>query len=513
MKIKKYSDRRETRAKDVDSTRRGARYGVSALLLMAGLLTAGCGDFLSEAPDNRAELDSQEKLAELLVTAYPESNYAAFCEAMSDNVEDNPGAVQDPRNADPYFWRDGTSTEQDTPEDYWNGCYKAIAAANHALEFIDASATPELYAAQKGEALVARAYSHFMLVTLFSKVYNPTTSAIDPGIPYVTDPEKQSFKNYARKTVAYVYEMIEKDLTEGLPMIDDRAYSKGESATGVVKYHFTQMAAHAFATRFYLFKQDPDKVIEHANAAFPANDFISYLRPWNTTYKSYSATELLIHYTKATEPANILICETLSDWTRTFSTSRFATGARKYQEIFGENPAGGEYSYSVFYRSFGVYFVNKFREHFVQVGVNANTGYVYTVMPLFTAEEVLLNRAEAYLMKKNFGPCIADMDLWASTRITDYTARYQMLPEWIADYYYPIPKSNEEAVKMAILAFRRVEFLHEGMRWFDILRHNIQVTHTTFEGGTMVLKRNDPRRVLQIPREAVSMGGLEPNAR
>ena len=486
----------------------------SALALTLTLFSlGGCGDFLSESPDNRATIDSQEKLAELLVTAYPETNYAMFCEAMSDNVEDNPAAPQDPRNADPYFWRDGTSTDQDTPEDYWNGCYKAIAAANHALEFITNSGTPELYAAQKGEALVARAYAHFMIVTLFAKTYNQNTAAADPGIPYVTDPEKQSFKNYERKTVQYVYDMIEQDLTEGLPLIDDKAYTKGESATGVIKYHFTQMAAHAFASRFYLFKRDYAKVIEHADAAIPANEMLSYLRPWNTVYKSYSATELLINYTKATEPANLLLCETLSDWTRSFSTVRYATGAPRYQEIFNENPAGGEYAYSVFYRSFGVYFVNKFREHFVQVGVNASTGYVYTIMPLFTAEEVLFNRAEAYAMQKNLGTAVQQLDVWASTRIVDYSPRYQMLPEWIADYYYGYAKSNQEAVILAILAFRRVEFLHEGMRWFDIKRLNLPVTHLTNDGQVLELKANDPRRVLQLPREAVTTGGLSPNAR
>jgi len=63
------------------------------------------------------------------------------------------------------------------------------------------------------------------------------------------------------------------------------------------------------------------------------------------------------------------------------------------------------------------------------------------------------------------------------------------------------------------LDFRRIEFLHEGLRWFDILRHRIPVTHTTRAGETLTLGADDPRRMLQIPREAVAMGGLEPNPR
>jgi hypothetical protein len=241
------------------------------ILVIAGVAMTGCEDFLSKVPDNRAILDSKEKIAELLVTAYPEGNYMPFCEAMSDNVEDNPSTSQDVRNSDPYFWRDVTTTAQDSPENYWNSCYSAIAASNHALEAIEkVGGDPSLFNAERGEALVTRAYAHFMLVSLFSKMYDPQTASIDPGIPYVTVPETESLKTYGRQTVKYVYEMIEKDLTEGLPLIDDQAYLTDDSdATGVPSYHFTQAAAHAFATRFYLFKRDYNKVIEHANEAFP----------------------------------------------------------------------------------------------------------------------------------------------------------------------------------------------------------------------------------------------------
>src|SRR6188508_2369197 len=127
------------------------------IMLTTSVVLSACNEFLSEVPDNRASLDSKEKIAELLVTAYPEGNYIPFCEAMSDNVEDNFGGSQDVTNADPYFWRDGAATWQDSPENYWNNCYTAIAAANHALRAINESDNPDELAAQKGEALVARA--------------------------------------------------------------------------------------------------------------------------------------------------------------------------------------------------------------------------------------------------------------------------------------------------------------------------------------------------------------------
>src|SRR5690606_25051836 len=130
------------------------------------------------------------------------------------------------------------------------------------------------YSAQKGEALVARAYAHFMLVTLYANVYDPVTASTDPGIPYVKEPEEIVLKKYERKTVQYVYEQIEQDLETGIPLIDDNAYK-------APKFHFTTSAAHAFASRFYLFKRDYRQVVAHASQVFPLGEFAQSLRPVN----------------------------------------------------------------------------------------------------------------------------------------------------------------------------------------------------------------------------------------
>jgi starch-binding outer membrane protein, SusD/RagB family len=483
------------------------------LLLIAALAVTGCEDFLSKVPDNRTTLDTKEKIAELLVTAYPEGNYIPFCEAMSDNVEDNPSTQQDVRNTDAYFWRDVTSTAQDSPENYWNSCYTAIAAANHALRAIDESDDPSFFNSEKGEALVARAYAHFMLVSMFSKIYNPITASTDPGIPYVTDPETESLKTYARGTVQSVYEQIEKDLLEGLPLIDDRAYETDDAdATGVPSYHFTTAAAHAFATRFYLCRQSYDKVVEHASKVFSNGDFGSNLRQWNTTYRSYSRNDLINTYTRSTEKTNLLICETLSDWSVTYNSQKYTTGIGRLEEMFYPNVTGGTFAYSVYYGSSQVYYVPKFREHFVKTGTNATTGFSYTVVPLFTAEEVLLNKAEAHTMRHELTQALDDLNVLVSKRVVDYVPEYHNLSANKLYNFYG-ENINQKATLRAVMDLRRAEFLHEGLRWFDILRHKMEVVHPVRDAEPVVLGPYDQRRVLQIPAEAISMGGLEPNPR
>ena len=68
----------------------------------------------------------------------------------------------------------------------------------------------------KGEALLARAYAHFMLVNLFAKHYDPNTATSDLGIPYVTTPETEFIKEYNRASVARVYDLVEQDMLEGI---------------------------------------------------------------------------------------------------------------------------------------------------------------------------------------------------------------------------------------------------------------------------------------------------------
>jgi len=473
--------------------------------------TAGCKKYLEKNPDNRASLTSPTQVSQLLATAYPQGNYMAFCESISDNVTDKGAGVQDKTNIDPYFFRDVTSKDQDSPENYWDACYTAIAAANQALATIQSSSDTTQYKAQKGEALLCRAYAHFMLVTFFSKVYNPGTASTDMGIPYVTTPENVVFKKYDRKTVAYVYQMIEQDLTQGLPLIDDSKYT-------VPSYHFTKAAAHAFATRFYLFKQDYANVVTHANAVFSAGNIISMLRPWNTTYLTYTPADMFANYEKATQPANLLLVETGSVWARNYYTVRYGLNSAIRDQILGDNVTGGDWAfrYQVYTAGTNNYLIPKINEYFVRSSVNANIGFPYVMVPLFTSEEVLFNRAEANLYLNNLNASIADLNTYASTRIIDpVTRKYDPVKHIITvnklDSFYSTTNARGAALQ-AVIDFKRAEYVQEGMRWFDMLRYDIAVTHTTTDGQVLTLPGGSPQRVFQLP-ESVSTSGMPLNPR
>ncbi|WP_278021699.1 RagB/SusD family nutrient uptake outer membrane protein [Flavobacterium ginsengisoli] len=191
-----------------------------ALSLLILICITSCDDFLSEKPDNRTEIDTPEKIKELLVEAYPQMSYFEIAETMSDNVFDTGLPTTLIRNEQNYNWEINTeATDIDTQAYYWDACYKAIAHANKALEAIEQLGSPASLNPQRGEALMARAYSHFMLVSLWAKRYNPATAESDLGIPYVTKPETELITQYKRNTVAEVFDFLEKDIEEGLKLV------------------------------------------------------------------------------------------------------------------------------------------------------------------------------------------------------------------------------------------------------------------------------------------------------
>lgn len=482
--------------------------------LLCGMLSftlLSCNKYLDVNPDMRAELNTPQKVGELLATAYPQANYTAFTESISDNVGDKGSGANDMVNSAPFQFKDITDVMQDSPVYYWHASYKAIAAANHALEAIAKAGDTEAYRPYKGEALVTRAYAHFMLVTFFSQAYEEFSAKTLPGIPYVTTVEKVVIAKYERKTIAYVYEQIEKDLSEGLELIDDEVYISP-------KYHFTRAAAHAFASRFYLFKRDYQQALNHANSVFTTGSILNYLRPINSIpYRELQYGELQAQYTRADNPANILLVETPSTWGRNFAGYRYGLSTTILTEtLWGSNVTGGMWAYRVYGNELA-YNIPKFREHFVRQTLNAETGTAYNMIPLFSAEEVLFNRAEANAMLGNQDAALQDLNDYASTRIivNDVIAIYapefhEITREKLTAFYKT--GDMKDALVRCVLDFKRINFLFEGQRWLDILRHRLPVEHRTSKGEKLVLGPNHPMRVFQIPQDAQS-SGIELNPR
>ena len=527
-----------------------------------------CTDKLDEDPDSRwIKIDSPTKVSQLLTSGYPSSVPAVICELMGDNLVDNnvvvPATHKDAFSLfheEAYKWEDinsYSSGDDDTPLEVWDKYYFGIAVANHAIAAMkemseDPATDPEL-SHSWGEAHIMRAYFHFVLVNVFAEAYkDETQSSQDWGIPYVTTVEEVVRVDYSkpeyRKHVSEVYQLIEKDINEGIDLIDDSKYK-------VPAYHFNRNAAYAFAARFYLFKRDYKNCLKYADMALGANPSTS-LRKW-ASMSANTINTLLNAYNDETAACNYLMLTTFSLQDRMLSACRYAinTGASSVSarkagsgekvtvsipatkdilyegggpnwggrvpafdgKIFRWN-AGSEYGSWLF----------RVYEYFEYTNKIAGIGYVHIIYQPFTAEETLLCRAEAKLYLGDREGAIRDLGFWTASKMTDeqltqanINRKYSGTPAsniYVNDIHpaqmsseFTVLEGDDLNILNCILHFRRIETMFEGMRWFDIKRYGITVKHVyrgplDSEATYDELQWNDPRRIIQIPYNAIDAG-------
>lgn len=475
----------------------------TVLSIYTFIVGIGCNKYLDVNPDSRSELTTSESVSELLSTAYPQGSYVVFAENMSDNNTDKgvfSSSTVTATSRDPYRFNPIIeSKESDSPDFYWASCYKAIAAANEALSYIEKKNNASEFLPYKGEALVCRAYSHFMLGVFYARTYGDNGIDINPGIPYVKENEDVVIKKYDRGTVKSLYENIQKDLEDGIKLISDGAYKNEEARP----YHFTKVSAYAFATRFYLFKQEYDSVIKYAQLAFPGNTIANSLRDINA-YSPLPYYSLQQKYTSISEPCNLLLNVTQSSIGDNYWYYRYGPSDRFVTVFMKQTPPnGGSYAWNI-YGQPNIYNIPKYRSYTTQ-------NIRYTVNILFSAEEVLFNWAEALVKKGDYAGALALINIYLPKKSTNSSSVLEITLKTIfgnANVTQPSTYYME-----ALLNFKRREYAFEGMRWMDMIRHRIPSVHSVIESPNLIeVGADDPRRILQIPAEA-QQSGIQLNPR
>ena len=506
------------------------------LIFVSGLINlTACDSFLDVVPDKRTEIDTNQKVSELLVSAYPNVDPMMIYEHRTDNAMDN--GIQygtgDRMLTENYFWRDVSPNGWDDPEQLWISCYKAIATTNQALEGIREIGESKENAPFKGEALLCRAYAHFLLANTFCQPYNALTASKDLGIPYVTEPEKKIGKTYERGTVQTVYENIANDIEEGYPLINDNAYA-------IPLYHFNKRAAAAFATRFYLFYGKYKEALKYASQAIPEDPSAS-LRNIKEYTMLAQASEWRDRFISKDEPANLLLIPLRSLWGRTYASRRYGnsdilTSLATYRS---KGPWGDileDFNLLFGASGYPVKFQPKYNEIFEITNQTSQTGQPHTVQMAFTVDETLLCRAEIYTLLKQYDKAAQDLSYWYikkggsgtdwQTIVQFYTAREAADNEAIQkkelhpmlalvkpfNAAFEIETGTQEKMLQGVLHARRIETMYSGLRWLDIRRYGIEVIHNV-DGeveNQITLPAGDLRRVIQIP-QSVTTAGMMPN--
>ena len=519
-----------------------------SLMLASVAILASCSDQLDTLPDNRTTLDTPKKIAGLLVTAYPDRTPTLFNEWMSDNT-DYMGAQnsQGNRGGDQYFfWQEQTEGGNDSPEQVWMLYYEGIYKANEALAAIEDQGGPknDILRNSKGEALLIRAYDHFILANEFCRPYNGKTSTKDAGLYYATGIADFSAaaEQSNRGTVADVYAKIATDIEAGIPLLND-TYE-------VPKYHFNKQAAYAFATRFYLYYEKWEKAKEYADKLLGSNPAAS-LRDYRALQamplsKSEQAVKIAEAYCSASADCNLLVQTSVSNagmalapW---LTSKRYTlTNYLSETELFLSNNIWGTSS-NLIWKPFTVNqgesnfaLLMKLPREFEVINTTTGTGFLHTLNVDFTMDEALLNRAEAEIMLGQNDAACADMTIWMKNF---FNTNVTLTPTSVQTYFKTVSYAYADAAKMVpsfkkhisprftidaegsvqesllqcLLNFRRIETVHQGMRWMDIRRYNIEIPRRLIGANGRPsknldwLEKDDPRQVVQIPQSIREAG-------
>ena len=519
-----------------------------SLMLASVAILASCSDQLDTLPDNRTTLDTPKKIAGLLVTAYPDRTPTLFNEWMSDNT-DYMGAQnsQGNRGGDQYFfWQEQTEGGNDSPEQVWMLYYEGVYKANEALAAIEEQGGPknDILRNSKGEALLIRAYDHFILANEFCRPYNGKTSTKDAGLYYATGIADFSAaaEQSNRGTVADVYEKIAADIEAGIPLLND-TYE-------VPKYHFNKQAAYAFATRFYLYYEKWEKAKEYADKLLGSNPAAS-LRDYRALQamplsKSDQAVKIAEAYCSASADCNLLVQTSVSNAGMALApwlvSKRYTlTNYLAETELFLSNNIWGTSS-NLIWKPFTVNsgesnfaLLMKLPREFEIRNTTTGSGYLRTLNVDFTMDEALLNRAEAEIMLGQNDAACADMTIWMKNF---FNTNVTLTPTSVQTYFKTVPYAYADAAKMVpsfkkhisprftidaegsvqesllqcLLNFRRIETVHQGMRWMDIRRYNIEIPRRLIGANGRPsknldwLEKDDPRQVVQIPQSIREAG-------
>ena len=517
---------------------------LSILSLAAGMLAlASCDSYLDKLPDDRAEVNTLDKAKKFLVSAYPNHSPNFVFYMSSDNVTDNGVLyVAQPNQQNAYKWQPIETEGNDDPKQVWNANYEAAAVANMALEALagDESADAQ---ALRAEALLCRAFAMFQNANMFCMAWNDSKADEYLGIPY---PKVAGESVNERGTLRQTYENINADIEEALPLLNDGYLT-------VPKYHFNQKAAYAFAARFNLFYQNWDKAIEYATKALGGNPS-GLMRDMDSYAPLAGVDDIHNKWIRSGENCNLMFVDAVS------TNGRAHMGDSRYkrfnhnrdiittQTMWAKTPWSNNKSSAeenalqearLMYGSNQAVYIPSLNEDFEIKDKINQTGYAHTVDPVFTGDETILTRAEAYIMKKDYDKALADMNTWLTAhcdvtspkfltltvdnvntalnaiRMTEVPSRAvseESIKKPLNPQGFTVEEGTQTNMIYTVLQMRRITTIYQGQRWLDIKRWGIEFTHHLDGEDNLVFKAGDLRGAIQLPYDVIE-AGLEPNPR
>ena len=516
------------------------RHNYIALIALGFAALTACDKFLDELPDDRvSSLADLGKIKSFLVSSYPQNSPNLMLEYSSDNVMhngDNYGSI--PMLDLLYRWKDNNEDGNDSPRSIWNAHFTAAVTANQALEALSEMGHGTEVDALRAEALLCRAYAMFQLANTFCMAWNPEKADEYLGIPY---PKHVDESVDERGTLAELYANINADIEEALPMMND-------SHLDTPKWHFNTKAGYAFAARFNLYYLNDEKAIEYASKVLGAAPILRNVASYGSLAGAYD-----IHNAYLKDDTNLMFVASYSLFGRC-SMGEYTRYGHSREMITNETfwarmpwGSGSSTSANALHESRLQYGSNehvlypKMFEMFEYTDKVGGIGFAHIVDPVFTMDETLLVRAEAYVRTKQYDLALKDMNTWITYHCAEKfgsTPRPVLTEASVNSFMNSLPevpavveRDTQRGIKKplhpqgftveegtmtnmlyTVLQMRRLETWWQGLRFQDIKRYGIEFSHNLVDMDPLAFTAGDLRGALQLPADVI-VAGLEANPR
>ncbi|MHC1780485.1 MAG: RagB/SusD family nutrient uptake outer membrane protein [Bacteroidales bacterium] len=260
---------------------------IYSLLTGAILLTISCSKFTDIEPKGKNLLTTTDQLEMLLNKTF--MMWDDDMRWMSGDVirtfQNIPTLLSNPNKTLPaiiYSWDEANIDKMAELTAYdwtYETCYVNIGQISNAilLRVDHATGHESLKNQLKSEALVLRAYYHYILVNKFAKAFNPSTAASDPAIPYlkedfdISTPTKKS-------TVKEVYDNIITDLDKAIQL-------NALPVVAINRMRMSKSCAYAVKALALISMQKFDEASDAAKQSLAINNIVNNYNQMLTTYK------------------------------------------------------------------------------------------------------------------------------------------------------------------------------------------------------------------------------------
>lgn len=322
-----------------------------------------------------------------------------------------------------------------------------------------------------GEVAFVRAMAYYYLVNLYGEPYESKEQAKQAlGVP-VNKAISIEKNTYTRAKLQEVYDLIEEDLLNSIKLLKE-----GHQANSIFRPNVS--VARLFLSRIYLQQKRWEEARDMASTVILESgamietlaNMSEYINNKKTLYNKANRGILYSWGERYSSPLS-----------SGYSDAGHWEVSSELRNMFVNDAKGKDIRGTAFFDQYNPY-PKKYNPY-------SRTCYDWC----YRIEEAYLNRAEAYIEigdAESIRSAMRDINLIRKERIEGD--------------YEKTANTVEEARKV-LRDEKRMEFCFEDVRWFDIRRWKLEITHvfqninTPLSGNTYVLTAGSPNYILSIP--------------